>query len=128
MSDGIESELIRLEHELNDCIIRGDLDVLDRILADEYVLIVPDMPPGRFDRDAYIAVAKTVKADSYRYEDFLIRVYGEVAIVASRYEQVATYGSVERGGTYAISDVWVRRDDRWQLTLRHSTRRSAATE
>jgi ketosteroid isomerase-like protein len=122
MSEAVEDELIALEHELNDCIIAGDFDVLDRLLADEYVLVVPDMPPGRFVRDEYIAVAKTVKADSYSYDDFLIRVYGDVAVVASNYQQVATYGSVERAGTYAISDVWVRRDDRWQLVLRHSTR------
>lgn len=121
----VEEALVRLEHELNDCIIRGDFDVLDRILAEEYVLIVPDMPPGRFDRDEYIAVARTVKADSYRYDDFLIRAYGDVAIVASRYQQVATYGGVERAGNYAISDVWVHRDGRWQLALRHSTRGAA---
>jgi hypothetical protein len=121
----VEEALIQLEHELNDCIIRCDFDVLDRILADEYVLIVPDMPPGRFDRAEYIAVARTVKADSYRYDDFLIRAYGDVAIVASRYQQVATYGDIERTGNYAISDVWVHRDGRWQLALRHSTRGAA---
>ena len=120
--DTDERALITYEHELNDCIIRGDLDALERILADEYVLIVPDMPPGRFNRDQYITVAQTVAARSYRYSDFLIRRYGEVAVVSAQYEQEASYGGVERSGRFVITDVWVQRDGRWQLTLRHSTR------
>lgn len=126
MSGEVEDELIALEHELNDCIIRGDFVALDHLLADEYILVVPDMPPGRFDRAQYIAVAKTVAATSYRYDDFLIRRYGEVAVVTSRYEQVARYGGVERSGYYVLTDVWVRRDGRWQLTLRHSTHGAAS--
>jgi hypothetical protein len=67
-------------------------------------------------------VAQTVVARSYRYSDFLIRRYGEVAVVSAQYEQEASYSGVERSGRFVITDVWVQRDGRWQLTLRHSTR------
>jgi uncharacterized protein DUF4440 len=128
MAGRIEDVLIGLEHELNDCIMRGDFAVLEQILASEYILIVPDMPPGRFDRASYIAVAKTVKADRYHYDDFLVRQYGDAAIVASHYEQAATYGGVERSGQFAISDFWIYRDGRWQLALRHSSRAAISGE
>jgi hypothetical protein len=39
--------------------------------------------------------------------------------------QEASYGGVERSGRFVITDVWVQRDGRWQLTLRHSTRVTA---
>ena len=67
-------------------------------------------------------MAHTIAARSYRYSDFLIRRYDEVAVVSAQYQQEATYGGVERSGGFVITDVWMQRDGRWQLTLWQSTR------
>src|SRR5512142_3376329 len=108
----VQQELIAREHELNDCVIRGDYDGLKRDLADEYVLVIPDMAPGRFNRDQYLQTARTVAARSYQYDDFLIRAYGDTAVVTAKYQQQATYDGVERSGRFVITDIWVHRDGR----------------
>ena len=48
-------------------------------------------------------------------------VYGNTAVVVSRYRQTAKLGNRDASGELRITDVWVRRDGRWQIVRRHAT-------
>lgn len=39
----------------------------------------------------------------------------------SRYEQQATVFGEDRSGAMLVTDVWVKRDGRWQVVARHTS-------
>ena len=121
--DNAERQFIELSNGLADAVIRRDFPTLERILGEEFVLIVPDRPTGqdRIERPQWLSMVNVITAQSYRHDDFLIRIYGDVAVATSRYEQQANYGGFERSGKFLLTDVWAKRDGRWQLVLRHSS-------
>ena len=50
-----------------------------------------------------------------------IRVFGDTAILHSRYRQTARLDGADLSHTFVLTDVWVRRNARWQIVHRHST-------
>ncbi len=122
-NDAVELELVELSNGLADAVIRRDFPALERILGEEFVLIVPDRPTSqdRIERTQWLSLVNVITAQSYRHDDFLIRIYGDVMVATSRYEQQANYGGIERSGKFVLTDVWTKRDGRWQLVLRHSS-------
>ena len=62
-----------------------------------------------------------VKNESFEYSDFRIDVFGDAAVVRSRLTQVATVDDQRWDATFMLTDVWIRRDDRWQVVARHSS-------
>lgn len=96
-----------------------DAGVLDRILAEEFVLVAAR---GVIDRAAWMhATMHQVEVRAFRYEEPQVRDYGEVAVMLTGWHQEATMGGQEWSGDFRMTDAWVRRDGRWQVVLRHST-------
>ena len=50
-----------------------------------------------------------------------VNVYGETAVMRSHYKQHATVQGKDRSGELLLTDVWVKRDGRWQVVARHSS-------
>jgi ketosteroid isomerase-like protein len=46
---------------------------------------------------------------------------GDVVVAHGRVNQRATAEGREWHGTFLVTDVWVRRDGRWQLVARHGS-------
>jgi hypothetical protein len=51
----------------------------------------------------------------------VINVYGDVALMRSRWTQTATLDGKPWKGVFLLTDVWARRDHRWQTVARHAT-------
>src|SRR4051812_2383534 len=115
-----ESELLRLETALNEGVLHRDRPALDRILAEEFGLSLPDRPAA--PRDGWLYnVQRTITVSSYKITDPHISISGKVALVQTR-QHFDDYKSGERvlPPDYVISDVWAYRSDRWQLVRRLS--------
>lgn len=48
-------------------------------------------------------------------------MYGDTAVCVSRYRQRARLDGRDVSGTMHVTDVWVRRDARWQIVRRHAS-------
>ena len=62
-----------------------------------------------------------VRNESFEYSDFLVNIFGDAAVVKSRLSQVARVGDQPWNETFMLTDVWVRRNGRWQVVARHSS-------
>jgi hypothetical protein len=51
----------------------------------------------------------------------LVRVFGDIAVIASVATQVASVHGVDRSGRFFLTDVWRRVGDTWQVIERHSS-------
>jgi len=59
--------------------------------------------------------------EEFDYLESEIHVYEETAVSNSRYRQKATYKSEDISGVFYLTDIWVKRDGRWQVVTRHSS-------
>jgi ketosteroid isomerase-like protein len=115
----VAEELVGLSHELVRAVQEHDATRLDSLLADEFTL---DGAAGTLSREELVdAAAGAYAIDDFSYEEVDPEVYGNMAVVVSRYRQTAKLGERDASGELRITDVWVRRDGRWQLVRRHAT-------
>lgn len=120
-ASAVEGELVDLQHRWMQAWQDRDRRVLEQILAPEFTL-TSARTDRLMPRDAWLeaAMTRTVN-ESFRYDDFRIDIFTDAAVVKSRLTQRATVDGQDWSGTFQITDVWIRRDGRWQVVARHSS-------
>ncbi|HEY2929352.1 nuclear transport factor 2 family protein [Piscinibacter sp.] len=117
----VEKQLMKLEQNLVDALVRGDTALWERSLADSFVFTAPD--GGTQDKTQVLADVKTgvLKMESSRNDDMKVRVYGHSAVVTYRSTDKGSYGGRDISGQYRWTDVFVKRNGRWQLVSTQGT-------
>ena len=119
MTVAVAHELVELAHDLARAVSEHDVARLDRLLAAEFTL---QGAAGQLDRDAFLqAAAGPYEIDEFTYEEIDPEVYGNTAVLVSRYHQVARLDDRDLTHRMHVTDIWTRRDARWQIVRRHAT-------
>jgi ketosteroid isomerase-like protein len=117
-----ELALTRLERRFMKATRERDAEFLERHLGEEFTLTTGRPGAEVRVRSEWLEITReSYVIDSFDFEELDVRVYGHVAVVSSRYRQVAHMGELDRNGRYVMTDVWIRRKGRWQLVCRHAT-------
>jgi ketosteroid isomerase-like protein len=116
----VEETLIELQNDWMEAWRRDDRARLEELLAPEFTL-TSARSDQIVDRAAWLRLLDQVNAESFEYSDFLVQVFGDAAVVKSRLTQVASVAGQPWNETFMLTDVWVRRDGRWQVVARHSS-------
>jgi hypothetical protein len=112
-------ELIELSNELIGAVQRHDRQRLEELLATEFTL---DGAAGELDREALLEAAEgPYEIDDWAYEEIDEEIYGDTAVLVSRYRQTGRLDGRDVSHRMHVTDVWVRRDGRWQIVRRHAT-------
>jgi hypothetical protein len=120
-SHAAEGELVDLQNRWMQAWQDRDRPTLEAILAPEFTL-TSARTDRLMPRDAWLDAAMTRTAnESFRYDDFRIEIFTDAAVVKSRLTQRATVDGQDWSGTFQVTDVWIRRDARWQVVARHSS-------
>ncbi len=118
-SSVVAEELVALSQELVRAVQEHDISRLDALLAEEFSL---DGAAGTLARDELMEAATGAYAiEDFGYQEIDPQVYGNTAVVVSRYRQTASLSGRDASAELRITDVWVRRDGRWQIVRRHAT-------
>lgn len=117
--------LIELERGWNDAVYRQDADFVAELLADEFVATYDDGSRGDRARELALVAAFNQQVISAVQDDFRVAVYDDTAVVWFTLNLVGMRQGQEAELTLRYTDVWVRRDGRWQCVSTHSTRVSA---
>lgn len=114
-------ELIELSRRWMDAWRRRDTALLGEILAPEFTLMssLSTEPMSRADWLRY-ALGDYV-CEWFEYDRCDVKDAGDAAVVTSWYRQKASVGGADRSGQFLLTDVWVRRDGKWQVIARHSS-------
>jgi hypothetical protein len=119
MTAVVANELVELSHDLARAVSAHDLAELETLLAREFTL---QGAAGQLDRDEFLAAAAGPYAiEEFSYEEIDPEVYGNTAVLVSRYRQVAKLDDRDLSGDMNVTDIWTRRDGRWQIVRRHAT-------
>ena len=119
MTVAVAHELVELANDLARAVSEHDVPRLEELLAEEFTL---QGAAGQLDRDAFLAAAAgPYEIDDFTYEEIDPEIYGNTAVLVSRYSQVARLDGRDLSHRMNVTDIWTRRDGRWQIVRRHAT-------
>ncbi len=120
----IERELMQMEHDWSAAYLSHDISVVDRILADDF--IGTDGRGIMTDKKQEVEDARSEnpnrKVLSEAIDDMKVRIYGDTAIVNGRTTEKIQAGGKELVIQYRRTDVFVKRNGRWQCVSFHGSR------
>lgn len=118
----VEEEVLRIEQERVEALIRNDASALDHIYAEE--LIFTNQYGVVRDKPYWIAIARAgeFKFDSYTREEVRVRIYGETAVVTGRFLAAGQVrGNRIRESAIRYICVYVKQEGRLQLVAQQAT-------
>jgi len=119
MTVAVAHELVELAHDLARAVSEHDVDRLEELLAAEFTL---QGAAGQLDREEFLeAAAGPYEIDEFSYEQIDPEIYGNTAVLVSRYRQSARFDGRDLTHRMHVTDIWTRRDSRWQIVRRHAT-------
>lgn len=119
MTVAVAHELVELANDLARAVSEHDVERLDELLASEFTL---QGAAGQLDREAFlVAAAGPYEIDEFTYEQIDPEIYGNTAVLVSRYSQVARFDGRDLTHRMHVTDIWTRREARWQIVRRHAT-------
>ena len=118
-----EADLLKTEREWLDAYVKSDFAILERIKADDYSITYST---GEVMSKAQeIAKLKSMPAPAGAFklntEDTKVRVYGDTAVLTGVLIQSWTDNGKQVSTRLRYTDVWVRRNGRWQVTAAQLT-------
>jgi len=118
----MEEELLKLEEAFAEAIVKNDLEGLRRLVADDWIIIDPNGEIVDRTRFFEVITSGALTHDTMESENFRVRVYGDSAVVTAITRTKGKFMGQEFGTRERATDVFVRRDGRWQCVLTHLTR------
>jgi hypothetical protein len=120
----IEAELMQLERDIGEANIKRDKAFFERIEADEFIFT--DSGGGLTTKSEDVASldkpAREFKLVSYIVDEMKVFDYGKTAVVMGRTTTVSRGKDREITNKSRFTDVFIKRDGRWQLVAGHSSR------
>jgi ketosteroid isomerase-like protein len=114
--------LIGLERSWNDAFYRKDVAFIASILADDFVATYDDGNRGDKAKELALAAEFNQQVESAIQDEFMVRVYGDTALVWFTLRLVGVKQGQRAELTLRYTDVWVIREGRWQCVSTQSTR------
>lgn len=113
-----EEALIRLEREWVEALKKQDKSALDQILSDDFIFFSPTSKGELRKKSEYIENRAAIKAESVTFENILVRVYGNTAVVNGSIIETSQ-GQDRR--YINLTDIWVKKANNWQAVSRHTS-------
>ena len=132
MSKKIEQEILNHEAELLRAKQTLDVEALRRLYADDLMLtgvlgdptcskpaVIEEAQRGIAERESAIASGKAFRV-SAENEDVLVATSGDTAVANYRFVVKVTGENVNIHRRYRTTNVWARRQGRWQIVAAHT--------
>jgi len=117
--------LIELERGWNEAIYRQDAAFVGNLLADEFIATYDDGTRGDRAKELGLVAAFNQQVESATQDEFTVKVYGDTAVVWFTLRVVGIKQGQRAELRLRYTDVWVKRDGRWQCVSSQSTRLTA---
>jgi len=121
-----QQALLLLEEEIFTAVKNRDTDALERFLTDNFVY---RSPGRRVARDEFLELCAAFPYEiiSIQGEDLSVNVYGNIAVVTGlQIAKTAGDEGEEEKSAVAFTDVFVKEQGKWMLSLAHAVDLPAA--
>ena len=118
----MEEEVLKIEEEFAQAIVRNDADAIANLLADDWVIVDPD--GGVIDKARFLAVIRSgvLTHQMMESEDWRVRVYGNLAVVTGLTTTKGEFMGQAFTSNERATDIFVKQADRWQCVFTQLTR------
>ena len=122
LAQALPPDLAREVHEYERAQIEGDRAALERIIADDFVLVGGD--GGRAGKASHIAefTAPELELEPVVLRDVVEHVWTDGAALGATVELSGTFDGAPFRQTLRYMDVWARRDGQWRVVYGQATR------
>jgi ketosteroid isomerase-like protein len=120
-----EKEVLKIEKEWADAILRLDTKTIDRLEADEWTIIDPSGKLSTKAEDLNNLRSGKLKFQSFQNEEMKVKVHGKTAIVTGLSTIQGTSDGNDITGHYRFTDVLVKKDGTWRAVATQVTRVSS---
>ena len=117
----MEEELLKLEAEFAEAIIKNDPGAIERLVADDWIIINGD---GEIiDKERFLGVIKSgaLTHETMESDDMRVRVYGDCGVVSALTRTKGKFMGQEFTTEERSTDVFVRSNGRWRCVLTQLT-------
>src|SRR5207244_9277635 len=116
-----QEEILEVEREFGEAMIRNDADAVGRFLSDDWIIIDPD--GGVIDKSRFLAVIKSgaLKHEAMDSEDIRVRTYPNAATVTAVTHTWTKYLVKQLRTHERATYVFVKKNGPWKGVLTHST-------
>ena len=120
--NAMQEELLNLEKEFAQAIIKNDAEAIERFLADDWLIIDPD--GGIIDRSRFLGVIKSgaLTHEMMESDDVSVRIYGDTAVVMGLTTSKGKFMGQDFTTRERATDIFVKQHGRWQCVLSQLTR------
>jgi ketosteroid isomerase-like protein len=114
-------EVLEMERQTKEAMVRNDAAFTERSLADDYVAVGP--LGNVITKADVISARRTSKLhyDSVDFSEVAVRIYGDAAIVTARAEVKGTDLGQDFSGPYRFTRVWVKQNGEWKTVSYQAT-------
>jgi len=118
----MSEDLLKLEEDFAKAIVSNDADAVAQFVSDDWIIIDPD--GGVIDKGRFLAVMRSgaLTHEAMESTDVRLRAYGDTAVVTAVTSTKGRFMGQEFTSRERATDVFVKRDGRWQCVLTHLTR------
>ena len=121
-SKDTEQAIKKLEGEWANALVKRDQAVIDRIVSSDWMLADAEGNlVGKAKADADLK-SGAIAFEAVHNDELKVRVFGETAIAYGLVTQKIKFEGKETSGQYRFTDVFIRRDGRWQAISTHLSR------
>jgi ketosteroid isomerase-like protein len=118
----LPEDLAQALNEYYQAEMSNDIDALNRLLADDYMVVNSDASVEDKQKTLANFATPGFKVDPYVFEERVERVWENAAIISGRVRLGWTQGGRHQTRLLHMTYVWAKRDGRWQATFTQVTR------
>ena len=117
-----QEQILKLEKDFGQAIIKNDPDAIGRFLTDDWIIIDPD--GGIIDKSSFLAVIRSgaLSHQAMDSEDVRVLIHGDAAAVTALTTTKGKYMGQEFTSQERATDMFVKKDGRWQCIVSQLTR------
>lgn len=115
-------ELVAAEESFNGALLRGDWKSIEQLYDNDLIFTNADGSVSHKSDDVATIKMGEAKFESIEMSNVNVQDLGEVAVVTGKLLEKGHYKTEDLGGTYRFTDVWAKRNGRWQLVAGQETR------
>ena len=118
----MQEEILRLENEFSQAIVKNDAEAVGRFLADDWIIVDPDGAIINKERFLGVIESGALTHEMMQSDDTRVRIYGNTAIVTALTTTKGKFSGQVFTTQERATDVFVKQNGRWLCALSHLTR------
>ncbi|MEP6754030.1 MAG: nuclear transport factor 2 family protein [Chthonomonadales bacterium] len=121
-ADDLDQSLFKIERELSDALVKRDMPVFEKYIAD--TCTSTDMDSEVMDKERLLKFLGSPRLTirSSKLDDLKAKVYGDCAIVTYKSTDAGTFKGEAFDSQVRWTDTFVKLNGKWQIVASHGSR------